>query len=154
MSRGELLLRVTAIGLALVTPYICITTQGLMMSYSAYWTTPLQPLFIITNAITSYYLFDAERWKPSALLLLLLTAFSMEQYPVTHNIFAIAFFIACITPLALSNHYKWTLIPYVLSIGLLAVNMMLAETLAITTLAVYHGSVLYRLYLISKLKNK
>ena len=152
MKRGELFLRSTAIAIALVAPYICMLSQGLAISYSSYWDTPVQPLFIITNAITSYYLFDAERWKAAAFLLLMLTAFSVTMYPVIHNVLAIAFFVSCLDPLLHSNHHRWIAVPYIGSVVLVPISPMLAETAAINTLVGYHALTLSRMYKISKQK--
>ena len=152
MNRGELFLRSTAIAIALVAPYICMLSQGLAISYSSYWDTPVQPLFIITNAITSYYLFDAERWKAAAFLLLMLTAFSVEMYSTLHNILAVAFFLSCLDPLSHTNHYRWIIIPYVGSVLLVPINLLLAETIAINALVGYHALMLNQVYKISKQK--
>ena len=154
MTRTELTLRTAAIALAVISPIICIYSQGLQFSYSQYWNTPMQPLFITANAVVAYYFFDLEKWKPSAFLLLLLTAFSVESYPTLHNMLAVAFFIASFITLAKSNHFKWIVYPYIASLLLLAYNMMIAETLAISMLALYHGLVLYKIKRIQKQKNK
>jgi hypothetical protein len=152
MKRDELLLRSTAIAIALFAPYICMISQGLAKSYSSYWETPIQPLFILTNAITSYYLFDAERWKAPAFLLLTLTAFSVEMYSTLHNILAVAFFLSCLDPLSHTNHYRWIIIPYVGSVLLVPINLLLAETTAINALVGYHALMLYQMHKISKQK--
>jgi len=152
MTRTELTLRTAAIALAVISPIICIWSQGLMFSYSQYWSTPMQPLFITANAITAYYFFDLEKWKMPAFMLLLLTAFSVESYSTLHNVLAVAFFITSLVVLAKSNHFKWIVYAYLASLGMLWYNMMIAETLAITVLALYHGLVLYKIKRIQKQK--
>jgi len=152
MTRKEFAIRSVAIGLAALSPLICVAVEGPMISYSAYWDTPLQPLFILTNAITSYYLFDAERWKAPAFLLLMLTAFSTSQFSTVHDILAVAFFIACLESLWNTNHFRWVLIPYAISFPILSANMLIAEMLAISTITLYHGLMLHKRYQLSKLK--
>jgi hypothetical protein len=152
MNRFELTLRMLAIAAAVIVPVICISTQGLLTSYSQYWETPIQPLFILSNVITAYYFFEYDRWKPSACLLLLLTAFSVSAFGTIHNILAVLFFISCFVALIRSNHFRWTVIPYTISLLLLGYNMMLAETLAIGILSLYHLLILFKIKRINKLK--
>ena len=96
MSR-EILIRLFAILLAMAQPVIILMYFGDdIRSVSSVWGTPLQPLFVITNAITSFVLYEHKRWIPSAILLLLLTAFSMDLFPVLHNWLAYGFFVSCL----------------------------------------------------------
>ena len=67
MSKIELSIRTATLILTIIAPFACIATYGWEYSYSQYWNTPLQPLFILSNIITAYYLFDSERWKIPAL---------------------------------------------------------------------------------------
>tara|TARA_R110000803_G_scaffold188606_1_gene251069 strand:+ start:1519 stop:1992 length:474 start_codon:yes stop_codon:yes gene_type:complete len=152
MSKLELSLRTLAIAMAIIVPIICISTQGLLRSYSQYWETPMQPFFIISNVVTAYYFFEYDRWKPSACLLLLLTAFSVSSYGTIHNVLAVLFFVSSFIALLKSNHYSWAVIPYTVALILLFFNMMLAETLAISVLALYHGLILYKIKRINKQK--
>ena len=145
MNRFELTIRTLAISLAIIVPIICILTQGLLKSYSQYWETPMQPLFILSNVITAYYFFEYDRWKPSACLLLLLTAFSVTDFGIIHNILATLFFLTCLIALTKTNHYSWAVVPFTGSLLILMYNMMIAETLAIGVLALYHGLILYKI---------
>ena len=152
MNRFELTIRTLAIAMALIVPIICILTQGLLISYSKYWETPMQPLFILSNVITAYYFFEYERWKPSACFLVLLTAFSVTSFGPIHNILAVLFFTSCFVALVKSNHFGWTVIPYTTSLLLLSYNMMIAEILAIGVLSLYHGLILFKIKRINKQK--
>ena len=152
MNRLELTIRTLAIAMALIVPIVCILTQGLLKSYSQYWDTPMQPLFILTNIITAYYFFEYDRWKPSACFLLLLTAFSVSSFGTIHNVLAILFFLTSFIALIKSNHFSWTVIPYTAALVMLSYNMMIAETLAINVLALYHGLILYKIKRINKQK--
>ena len=154
MSRFELTLRMLTIAAAVIVPIICILTQGLLTSYSQYWETPIQPLFILSNVTTAYYFFEYDRWKPCACLLLLLTAFSVSAFISIHNILAVLFFISCSIALIRSNHFSWTVIPYTVSLLLIPYNMMIAETLAIGVLSLYHGLILFKIKRINKQKQK
>ena len=152
MSKLELSLRTLAIAVAIIVPIICISTQGLLISYSKYWETPMQPLFILSNVITAYYFFEYDQWKPSACFLLLLTAFSVTNFGPVHNVLAVLFFLSCFVTLVRSNHFGWTVIPYTASLLLLGYNMMIAETLAIGVLSLYHGLILFKIKRINKQK--
>ena len=83
--------------IAVIQPFIIYLTCGHLDSISQSWNTPLQPLFIFTNALVSYFFFDLPKWRISAVLLLLLTVFSVESYVDIHNVLAILFFISCIS---------------------------------------------------------
>jgi len=71
-------IRLGAIVLAMLQPIIILLVCGEIISFSSSWNTVLQPLYIMTNAITSYFLFSVNKWKIPALLLLTLTAFSID----------------------------------------------------------------------------
>jgi hypothetical protein len=142
--------RVIVIFLATLSPFICILSEGVLGSLSKYWTTELQPLFIVANATTSYYLYSMKQWRLSALMLLLLTAFSVDLFKVTHDILAILFFLLNIRPLRVTNHFKWVLFLYLSSLILLPFGMLWAEIVAIDALCIYHFLLLNRVYKISK----
>lgn len=144
MNRSELAVRISAIGLAAATPLACIAVAGLHSSYSYYWITPMQPLFILANVITAYYFFQSDKWKAPSTLLILLTAFSVADYPLMHNIFAVAFFLSCCEPLFNCNHFRWLFIPYVVSVLACGYQMMIGETIAILILSIYHGLMLHK----------
>lgn len=135
---------------AFSSPYICLFYHGYLPSLSSYWKSDLQPLFIIANAATSYYLFSIKRWWPSAICLLILTAFSVELFPKIHNITAVVFFLMNLYPLLKASHYKWIVYLYLTSVIVLPFSMLFSEIIAINSLCLYHGLLLNKLY---KLQN-
>ena len=138
LGKYQYLLRMVVIILAAVSPFICLIYYGYLPSISSYWNTDLQPLFIIANAATSYYLYSIRDWKLSALLLLLLTSFSITLFPTIHNILAVVFFITNLYPLIKTNHFKWCIWLYLSSLIILPFSMTISEIIAIDTLCVYH----------------
>lgn len=136
--------------IAMLSPFIMIGWLGEMKSVSAYWNTLAQPLFIIMNATTSYFLFTVHHWQLPAGLLLLVTAFSVAVYPVLHNIFAVSFFVICLWSLWQLHRFRWYTIPYILAGGLTAYKLLYGEVLAITIICVYHIHVMLYVYFLRK----
>lgn len=140
------------LSLALLQPLIIILCYGVAVhSISSMWLTPLQPLFIITNACTSYFLFDVNGWKLPSLFLLLLTAFSVEFSLLFHNLFAIMFFLSCIQSLNTIRRLRGYIFAYVFSIFiLLAFGIFFAEVWAIVVICIYHLHSMYLYYNLHK----
>jgi hypothetical protein len=132
--------------LAGIAPFIMLAVHGYMPSLSSYWTTDFQPLFIIANTVTAVLLYTIKNWKGSAYLLVLLTAFSTEMYPILHNLLAIVFFFVNLRPLFRANHYKYMKWIYLSSLIVLPFSMFYAEIIAIDALCIYHGLMLNRVY--------
>jgi hypothetical protein len=109
--------------MAAIAPFIYIGSIGELPSISSYWITPMQPMFIIVNASTSYFLFSLNRWRIPAVMLLLLTAFSFNTNESLHNIFAICFFLFNFYPLLLNKKINWVIVPYSASILFLFHNV-------------------------------
>jgi hypothetical protein len=99
ISKFEIIKRLFTSVLAVLQPFIIYFSFGELQSISQSWETPLQPLFIFSNALVSYFLFDLPKWRIPAVLLLLLTVFSVQDWMVLHNVFAISFFIISSIPL-------------------------------------------------------
>ena len=151
IPKTEYFLRMAVIILAMITPFIFLTTQGYLPSISSYWRTPLQPLFILANASTSYYLFGAHNtWKIPAVFLLLLTAFSIDSYVTVHNVVAVLFFVSCLIPFYYTHHYKEFFWLYLSSVIFMPLSMTLGETLAVMVLCTYHALLLRKVYRIQK----
>lgn len=147
LENKDYLIRISVIALAAIAPFICIFSQGIQISISTYWKTDLQPLFIVANALTSYYLYSVKNWKLSAVMLLLLTAFSVDLYGALHDTLAITFFLVNLYPLFVSHHYRWIIIPYLTSLPVLIFfGMLWAEIVAIWSLCLYHGIALTKFY--------
>jgi len=151
ISKSEYLLRMAVIALAFTTPIIFLMIEGYLPSLSNYWRTPLQPLFIISNASTSYYFFQSHnKWRIPAIFLLSLTAFSIDSYPIVHNVLAVLFFVSCLIPLCSIKHYKVFFWAYVCSILFMPISITLGESLALFVLCVFHTIMLHRIYKIQK----
>ena len=137
-------IRLGAIVLAMLQPIIILLVCGEIISFSSSWNTVLQPLYIMTNAITSYFLFSVNKWKIPALLLLTLTAFSIDFSPIFHDVDATLFFVSCIPGLYAINrlrHYMWF---YLSSIPMLLLSgLFWFETIAVWVLCFYHLNLMW-----------
>jgi len=149
IEKYQYLLRIVVIILAAIFPFICLISHGYLPSLSSYWNTELQPLFIIANAATAYYLYSLPKWRMSALMLLMLTSFSLTLFPGMHNILAVLFFIINVYPLVKTNHFRWCISIYLVSLLALPFSMMIAEIIAIDTLCLYHLLFLNKAYSLS-----
>jgi hypothetical protein len=148
---GDILIRLFVILLAILQPIIILLFLGDVPSISSVWLSYLQPLFIITNAATSYFLFSVKNWRVPSLFLLLLTAFSVDFSLLFHNIFAVLFFIVCLYSLYGIRRLRWYLIPYILSgVVLLLFGIFWAEVWAIVVICLYHLHSMYISYCIHK----
>jgi len=137
------LVKFAIIILSFISPLIMLIIYGKMGSISSYWESPLQPLFILSNALTTYVFMDLPKWKLSGVLLFLLTIFSVEYYPSLHNVFAISFFIVNLYPMYKLKRYRVFIIPYLLSCVLLP-DLFWCEVFAITVLCAYHLTLLLK----------
>jgi hypothetical protein len=108
--------RLFVIVLAILQPFIVYFYCGQLPSISQSWETNLQFLFILTNALVSYFFFEIDEWKIPSMFLLLLTSFSVPDHFWLHNIFAILFFVTCLIPLYLAKRFKYYLYIYLISI--------------------------------------
>ena len=150
ITRSQYLIRISVVVFAMITPFVLYLTQGYKPSISEYWNTPMQPLFILSNAATSYYLFSNNKWKLSASLLLLLTAFSVESYLKVHNVLAICFFLSNLYPLYITKHYRFCFWLYLASLTLMPLSIILGETVAVIFLSLQHGLILRKIYSLHK----
>lgn len=150
ITKFDYLLRVCVVLFAAFSPFFCLLFSGYEKSLSQYWVTEMQPVFIIANSLTAYYLIGIPKWKLSACLLLLVTAFSIEYYPEIHNIVAIMFFIVCIYPLHIANNYKFCKWIYLLAIPIVPFSLLFAEIIAIIAICMFHLLTLNKLYNIQK----
>lgn len=149
----ELFVKFFVIAVAMLQPIIILIVCGFdVHSISSTWLTVLQPLFIVTNAMTSYLFFDIKKWKIPAILLLLLTAFSVEFSMITHNIIATGFFLSCLYPLISARRLKIYLYLYIISIiFLIFFGIFWFEVWGVYVLCAYH---LHMLFYAKKLLNK
>ena len=147
--------RFLVIAIALASPFVCLFSIGELDSYSEYWVSDARPLFIFTNAATSYFLFSMRNWWISAICLMLLTAFSFDQYLWVHNISAILFFIVSGIAIYKSIKFRYYLLPYLSSIVILLLfGIFWAEVVGITVISSYHLHRLITYIKISKHRKK
>lgn len=139
MKWSEFILKLLVILISALYPFILISVEGELVSISQYWNTSLQPLFIVANVMTAYFFFSIEYWKIPSFLLILLTAFSVKLYPITHNIIAISFFISCLSPLIRSKRFRFYIPLYITSIVIgYYWGLLWLEIFGIIVLCTYH----------------
>ena len=92
-TKNNFIFKIMVIIISMISPLIMVIYDPEIPSLSSYWKTPLQPLFLISNLLTSLMFITIPKWKLSGVLLLILTCFSVEYYGTIHNIFATTFFI-------------------------------------------------------------
>ena len=140
--------------LSMVSPFIYMGVSGYQVSISSYWETSMQPLFIFVNASTSYYLFSIKNWWIPAFFLMLLTSFSVTNFFIVHNIFAIAFFFFCGISI-LKSKIKIYIFPYILSlIPLFFGSLIWAEIMGILTVCLFHFHRYVKFNIINSSRNK
>ena len=146
--------RLFVIVLAILQPFIIYFYCGELPSISQSWETNLQFLFILTNALVSYFFFEIDEWKIPSMFLLLLTSFSVPDHFWLHNIFAILFFLSCLIPLYFAKRFKFYLPIYLLSILFWIFNgFFWMETWGILTLCAYHLHLMIYGYLLLNRRN-
>ena len=138
MVKWELYERLLTSFLAVLQPFIIYILYGDNFAISNSWITPLQPLFIITNALVSFFFYKLDKWKIPAILLLLLTAFSVENHFVLHNILSVMFFIFSGISLLNLKKFRYYFLIFLMSLFFLYFGLFWAETWAIITLVFYH----------------
>jgi hypothetical protein len=155
IKKYQFWIKLAVIMVSILQPFILILNQGFLWSISSYWKTSLQPLFILVNAGTSYFFFSTEKWIVPAIFLLLLTAFSVEEYKFIHNIFAGMFFLSCSIPMIQTKRFQFFGLIYLLSIAILPIfGMLIFEIYCVLILGFYHLTLLlYTKYLETKRGN-
>jgi len=146
----EYIIRLFVIAIAALTPIILILTEGVLPSLSTYWNTPMQFLFVIANATTSYYFYKLESWKYPSVFLLLLTAFSVEHHIMLHNILAVSFFVLSLYSLFRSRHFKYCFWIYLSSLFIMPYSLLAGEVTAILALSLYHALLLNKAHKLNK----
>lgn len=150
LKRYDVIERVITSIMAMIMPFIIHSLYPKLETVSQSWETPLQPMFIITNTLVSFFFFKLPKWRVPAILLLLLTAFSVEDYYILHNIFAILFFIFSAVSLCSLHRFKNYLLLYLASICVMPLGLYWVETWAIITLCIYHLHVMIYSLIISR----
>jgi len=153
-TKLSMYLKCLVILLAVVSPWIMILVEGPIISISTYWLTSMQPLFIFTNAVTSYFLFSTKNWQIPSTLLLIVTAFSVQAHPTIHNITAIVFFASCVVPIMYSKRLKYYVLLYLCSLFFLFESILYAEICSITVLCAYHAHTLFKYFTVINQRKK
>lgn len=136
--KDGLIMKIIVICIAMISPIIFVLGHGFERSISAYWNTEFRPLFIVTNALTSYFLFTMIRWRISGIAMMLLTAFAVDQYLVMHNIFAGVFFVWTFFILLFDKRFAFYSLIY-LCCGIISIFwILLGEILVVETIVAYH----------------
>jgi hypothetical protein len=139
MNYRDQIIKLGVVLLSTIQPFILVFSCGELGSLSSYWGTSLQPLFILTNVIISYYFFTLKMWKIPSMSLVILTSFSSELYPLFHNFISAFFFISCLYPLYKTKRFKFYFYLYSLSpiIGFIK-HILWFEIYSIMILCFYH----------------
>lgn len=139
MNWKEFLIKLLVILVSFIYPFVLMSVEGELGSISQYWNTSLQPLFIAANVMTAYFFFSIDNWKLPSYFLVLLTAFSVKLYPITHDVIATLFFVSCLIPLFRSKRFKFYAYFYFLSIPIgLFCGLLWLEIWGMFILCSYH----------------
>jgi hypothetical protein len=138
MKSNEFSIKVLVIVLAIITPLIFVGLGGEQKTISAYWNSDYRPLYIMTNAATSYFMFTVPKWKLSAFALLGLTAFSVDQYLGVHNVFAGIFFVSSFFAIVLTKRFLGFAYLYLIFAIVCLVNVLVGEVMLVEIICVYH----------------
>jgi hypothetical protein len=125
--------------MALLQPFVILFVCGHIISVSTSWLTELQPLFIITNIMISFLFLHTKRWTLPAILLITLTSFSVEFYPIFHTWVAVLFFVSCLYPILREANFGFYTILYLLALPIgYYYGLFLMEMWAINVLCLHH----------------
>ncbi len=154
MEKKGFVFRVLVVVLAMLQPIVIVWMYGIHFpSISSTWDTMLQPLFIITNAVTSFFFFSIKRWRIPSFFLLMLTAFSVDFSPVFHNVLATLFFLTCVYPLVYIKRFSYYIFIYVFGLFIwLLFGLFWFEVFNVYVLCVYHLHIMIYRYKLKKEK--
>jgi len=150
MVKWELYERFLTSFFAVLQPFIIYILYGDNFAISNSWITPLQPLFIITNALVSFFFYKLDKWKIPAILLLLLTAFSVENHFVLHNTLSVLFFVFSGISLLSLKKFRYYFLIFIMSFLFLFYGIFWVETWAIITLGIYHIHLILYTYFLKR----
>lgn len=133
--------------MGLLMPIIILIVCGHLPSISNSWGTELQPLFIFVNALTSYFFFDAHRWRLPSVFILLLTSFSVVSFPILHNILATLFFASCLYPIWKLHRFRFYVWIYLLAVPIgFVMGLFWGEVFGVYVLCFYHIHIVMHMY--------
>lgn len=134
----EFFTRFTSIVLACITSISIPLIYPELNSLSQCWSTDLQPVFVISNVVTSFLFFTLPNWRVPSVLLLMLTAFPHDTFTITHNMFALGFFLSSAYCLWYVNRFPIYFRLFLFSLVIICFNLLWGEVLAIWVLCGYH----------------
>ncbi len=119
-------------------PLLCLAINGYEVSLSKYFDTSTQPIYLLCNIATVYYFLQLKEWSIPGVLLLFVTVFSVSEYPITHNAFAVLFFVTMLIALLQSKRFKY--IRYIFILGLLSClySLLIGEIICIFAVSFHH----------------
>ena len=147
-------LKIAVIVLALVSPWVMIIVEGVEPSISTYFSSSIQPLCVVVNATTSHFLFSMRRWRLPSIFLLLLTAFSVTNFPYFHNALAISFFISSAVSISRSKQLSFFFYFYIASLFLFEFGMLWVEIHCVTVISIFHLCLLVKYKKLKDPQNK
>jgi len=152
MNWKEFVVKLLVIMVSFIYPFVLLSVEGELGSISQYWNTSLQPLFITANVMTAYFFFSIDNWKLPSYFLVLLTAFSVQLYPITHDVIATIFFISCLIPLFKSKRFRYYTYSYFLSVPIgLIWGLLWLEIWGMFILCLYHlHTLIYTMWIFHK----
>lgn len=155
MVKKDFILKIMVIILAMIQPIIIVSVCGFgIPSISNMWDTMLQPLFIITNAVTSFFFFSIKRWRIPSFFLLMLTAFSVDFSPIFHNVLATLFFLTCVYPLIYLKRFSYYVFIYVFGLFIwLLFGLFWFEVFNVYVLCIYHLHIMIYRHKLKQRKN-
>jgi len=146
MTKKEFYVRASSIILIAFAPWLCLFLCGYQKSYSSYWLTACQPIFILANILTAFYLNQQKDWKMSSVLLVGVIMFNTTDYRFIHDILALMFFVHCLLIMIRRVRSVPILLLFLSSIAFLPWSILAAEIIAITALCLYHLLILETYY--------
>ena len=149
-TKNNFIFKLMVIIISMISPLVMVIYNNDISSLSSYWNTPLQPLFIISNLLTSLILITIPKWKLSGIFLLILTCFSVEYYSSFHDFIATLFFLCNLSPLYSIKKYRIFVFIYLMGI-IWYPSLLWFEIHAILVLCIYH---LFVLISYNKIQNK
>lgn len=127
--------------LAILLPIISLACYGdNIHSLSMLVNTKLNFMFVLLNVSTAYCFIRLKYWEFAGWILLLLTAFNVEQYPTIHNILGGLFFVSCAFSISfgVKTMRKWIYGYLILTIISCWFGLFWMETALVYYLIIFH----------------
>lgn len=127
--------------LAILLPIASLCCYGnSIQSFSMLVNTDLNFMFVLLNVATAYCFINLKYWEIPGWILLLVTAFNVEQYHLIHNILGTLFFISCAFSIRFGviGMRKWIYGYLILAILFCWFGLFWMETALVYYLVVFH----------------